>query len=74
MDEVLPKIFKATESGDQFSVRYLQEWAVSYIVAKYPILLPTLWKHLKNVMTICSLLIAHTHDCSLYRIHLTNCV
>ena len=50
MDEVLPKIFKATESGDQFSVRYMQEWAVSYMLAKHPILLPTLWKHLKNVM------------------------
>ena len=61
---MLPQIFKATESGDQFSVRYLQEWAASYVLAVHPILLPTLWQHLENVnksTTICSLLIVIIH-------------
>lgn len=47
---MLPSIFKATESGDQFSVRYLQEWAAAYILAVHPSLLSTLWKYLEIVI------------------------
>ena len=51
---MLPAVFKATESGDQFSVRYLQEWAASYTIAVHPNLLPMLWEHLENVIELTS--------------------
>ena len=51
---MLPAVFEATESGDQFSVRYLQEWAASYALAMHPSLLPMLWKHLENVIELIS--------------------
>lgn len=51
---MLPAVFKATESGDQFSVRYLQEWTASYILATHPSLLPMLWERLENVIELIS--------------------
>lgn len=49
---MLPAVFEATESGDQFSVRYLQEWAASYALAVHSSLLPKLWEYLENVIEL----------------------
>jgi len=49
---MLPSVFKATESGDQFSVRYLQEWAASYVLVVHPSLLPILWEYLESVIEL----------------------